>query len=142
MRLADVLKLPKQPHSLSIIKDFLEQPLSHTDYQAAFSYYFDICLSLEAYDQVFQEGTKVLKEIELQVETPYYEKILKAMIDASFHLSKLDEMKRELIRLNSQRSTGTSLENPKKIYVVKKTIARINTFLNNKPKEVIKKSNE
>src|SRR3989339_90948 len=93
MRLADVLKLPKQPHSLSIIKDFLEQPLSHTDYQAAFSYYFDICLSLEAYDQVFQEGTKVLKEIELQVETPYYEKILKAMIDASFHLSKLDEMK-------------------------------------------------
>jgi len=56
--------------------------------------------------------------------------------------TKLDEMKRELIRLNSQRSTGTSLENPKKIYVVKKTIARINTFLNNKPKEVIKKSNE
>ena len=93
MRLSDVLKLPKQPHSLSIIKDFLEQPLSHTDYQAAFSYYFDICLSLEAYEQVFQEGLKVLKEIELQVETPYYEKILKAMIDASYHLSKLDEMK-------------------------------------------------
>mgnify|MGYP000530370240 CR=1 FL=1 len=41
MRLSDVLKLPKQPHSLSIIKDFLEKPLSHLDYQAAFSYYFE-----------------------------------------------------------------------------------------------------
>ena len=93
MRLSDVLKLPKQPHSLSIIKDFLEQSLSHTDYQAAFSYYFDICLSLEAYDMVFLEGEKVLKEIELQAETPYHEKILKHVIDACLHLSKFDEMK-------------------------------------------------
>ena len=93
MRLSDVLRLPKQPHSLSIIKDYLEQSLSHTDYQAAFSYYFDICLSLEAYDVVFLEGEKVLKEIEVQAETPYHEKILKHVIDACFHLSKLDEMK-------------------------------------------------
>jgi EAL domain-containing protein (putative c-di-GMP-specific phosphodiesterase class I)/GGDEF domain-containing protein len=93
MRLSDVLKLPKQPHSLSIIKDFLEQPLGHTDYQAAFSYYFDICLSLEEYRMVFDEGEKVLKEIEFQTETPYYEKILKALIDASYHLSKYDEMR-------------------------------------------------
>ena len=82
MRLQDVLTLPKQPHSLSIIKDFLEQPLSHTDYQAAFSYYFEICLSLEEYEMVFMEGEKVLKEIELQTETPYYEKILKSLIDS------------------------------------------------------------
>ena len=93
MRLSDVLKLPKQPHSLSIIKDFLEQPLSHTDYQAAFSFYFEICLSLEEYEMVFKEGSKVLKEIELQTETPYYEKILKSLIDASLHLAKYDEMK-------------------------------------------------
>ncbi len=94
MRLQDVLTLPKQPHSLSIIKDFLEQPLSHTDYQAAFSYYFEICLSLEEYEMVFMEGEKVLKEIELQTETPYYEKILKSLIDSSLHLSKYDEMKK------------------------------------------------
>ena len=94
MRLTDVLKLPKQPHSLSIIKDFLEQPLSHTDYQAAFSHYFDIAIALEAYDMVYQEGQKILKEIELQVDTPYQEKILKAMIDASLHLQQYEHMKR------------------------------------------------
>ncbi len=93
MRLSDVLKLPKQPHSLSIIKDFLEQPLSHTDYQAAFSFYFDILLSLEEYDMVFQEGQKVLQDIELQAETLYYEKILKSLIDATLHLGKFDQMK-------------------------------------------------
>jgi hypothetical protein len=60
MRLADVLKLPKQPHSLSIIKDFLEQSLSHHDYQAAFSHYFEIALSLEAYDMVASEGIRVI----------------------------------------------------------------------------------
>ncbi|MDY0075384.1 MAG: diguanylate cyclase [Acholeplasmataceae bacterium] len=102
MRLSDVLKLPKQPHSLSIIKDFLEQPLSHTDYQAAFSYYFEICISLEAYDMVFEEGEKVLHEIELQTETPYFEKILKALIDASLHLQKYDEM-RNYIDIRKQK---------------------------------------
>jgi len=56
--------------------------------------------------------------------------------------SKLEDMKKELIRLSAQRATGTTLENPKRIHVVRKTIARINTFLKNKPKEVIKKSNE
>jgi EAL domain-containing protein (putative c-di-GMP-specific phosphodiesterase class I)/GGDEF domain-containing protein len=93
LRLSDVLKLPKQPHSLSIIKDFLEQPLGHTDYQAAFSYYFEICLALEEYEVVFDEGMHVLKEIELQTETPYGEKIIKSLIDASYHLQKYDEMK-------------------------------------------------
>ncbi|MBU1143021.1 MAG: GGDEF domain-containing protein [Firmicutes bacterium] len=93
MRLGDVLKLPKQPHSLSIIKDFLEQPLSHTDYQAAFCHYFEIAYELELYDLIFNEGIKVYKEIELQVETPYLEKILKTMIHASIQINKLDEAK-------------------------------------------------
>lgn len=93
MRITDVLKLPKQPHSLSIIKDFLEQPLSHTDYQAAFSFYFEICLAIDEYEIVFREGIKVLHEIENQAETPYYEKILKSLIDASLHLGKFDHTK-------------------------------------------------
>ncbi len=93
MRLSDVLKLPKQPHSLSIIKDFLEQPLSHTDYQAAFSYYFEIAIELELYDMVFEEGEKVLKEISIQTETPYYEKILKYLIKACIHLDKFEQAK-------------------------------------------------
>ncbi|MDR4969505.1 MAG: hypothetical protein RG740_07785, partial [Acholeplasmataceae bacterium] len=94
MRLSDVLKLTKQPHSLSIIKDFLEQPLSHTDYQAAFSHYFDIAIELELYDMVFEEGEKIFKEISNQAETPYFEKILRHLINAAIHLEKYDEAKK------------------------------------------------
>ncbi len=94
MRLSDILKLPKEPHSLSIIRDFLEQPLSHTDYQAAFSRFFDIALSLGEYEMVFREGEIVLKDIELQAPTPYGEAIIKHLIDASLQLGKFDETKR------------------------------------------------
>jgi len=90
MRLSDVLKLPKQPHSLSIIKDFLEKPLSHLDYQAAFSYYFEIAIELELFDLVYDEGEKVLKEIAAQSDSPYYEKILKHIIEASIKLEKFE----------------------------------------------------
>ncbi|MBU1094198.1 MAG: GGDEF domain-containing protein [Firmicutes bacterium] len=93
MRLSDVLKLPKQPHSLSIIKDFLEQPLSHLDYQAAFSYYFEIAIELELYQLVFEEGEKVLKEISTQTDSPYFEKILKHLIQASIHLDHFEKAK-------------------------------------------------
>ncbi len=93
MRLSDVLKLPKQPHSLSIIKDFLEQPLSHTDYQAAFSYYFEIGIELELYDLVFEEGEKIIKELSVQTETSYFEKILKHMIQAAIKLEKFEQAK-------------------------------------------------
>lgn len=53
--------------------------------------------------------------------------------------SKLEDLKKELVKLNAQRSTGTAMENPKKIRVVRRTIARINTILKNKPKEVVEK---
>jgi len=94
LRLSDVLKLPKQPHSLSIIKDFLEQSLSHSDYQAAFSHYFDIAIELKLYDMLYDDGKKVIKELENQVDTPYFEKILKNLIDAAIHLGHIDEAKK------------------------------------------------
>lgn len=53
--------------------------------------------------------------------------------------SKLGDLKKELVKLNAQRSTGTAMENPKRIRVVRRTIARINTILKNKPKEVVEK---
>ncbi len=93
MRLSDVLKLSKQPHSLSIIKDFLEQPLSHLDYQAAFSYYFEIAIELELFTLVFEEGERVLKEISFQADSPYYEKILKHLIQAAIHLENFEKAK-------------------------------------------------
>src|SRR3989339_745856 len=104
MRLADVLKLPKQPHSLSIIKDFLEQPLSHTDYQAAFNHYFEIAYELELYDLIFTEGKKVYQEIELQAETPYLEKILKHMIHSAIQINRLDKAK-TYIEIRKQKLT-------------------------------------
>ncbi len=100
MRLSDVLKLPKQPHSLSIIKDFLEQPLSHLDYQAAFSYYFEIAIELELFELVFEEGEKVLKEISLQADSPYFEKILKHIIKAAI---KLEQFEKARIYIDQRR---------------------------------------
>ena len=94
MRLNDVLKLPKQPHSLSIIKDFLNQSLSHLDYQAAYNYYFEIANELSLFDIVYEEAKDVLNEIKTQTETLYHEKLLKHMIDATIHLNHLDEAKK------------------------------------------------
>lgn len=101
MRLSDVLNLEKQPHSLPIIKDFLSQSLSHLDYQAAYHYYFEIAMELSLFELVYEEGFQVLKEIQNQNETLYYEKILKLLIDASLKLSKFDDARR-LIALRKE----------------------------------------
>ncbi len=47
--------------------------------------------------------------------------------------AKLDEMKKELIKINTQISTGASPESPGKAKQIKKTIARILTKLNQAP---------
>ena len=46
--------------------------------------------------------------------------------------SKIKELKTQLIKLNLQVSTGTTLKKPKEIREIKKDIARILTSLNNK----------
>lgn len=46
--------------------------------------------------------------------------------------SKIDELRKELMKLNAQVATGTRPENPGRIQVIKKTIARIHTILNEK----------
>lgn len=52
-------------------------------------------------------------------------------------LSKnLIELRKDLMKLNSQRSTGTVPENPGNIKKFRRTIARIYTILNKKQTEV------
>jgi len=46
--------------------------------------------------------------------------------------STLSELRKELIKINTQISTGATPENPGKARQIKKTIARILTKLNNK----------
>jgi len=46
--------------------------------------------------------------------------------------SELKELKKELMKINTQKATGSNLENPGKITKIKKTIARILTLINNK----------
>lgn len=48
--------------------------------------------------------------------------------------NKLNELRKELMRLNAQVSTGTPPENPGKIRIIKRTIAKILTRLNKKEK--------
>ncbi len=61
---------------------------------------------------------------------------------------KLEELKKERIKLNAQISTGTTPKSPGQVKQVKKNIARILTIINEKnmdikkekPKEVDKKT--
>ena len=48
---------------------------------------------------------------------------------------KLSDLKKEMMKINTQISTGTTPENPGRVRAVKKTIARIITVLNLKEKE-------
>ena len=58
---------------------------------------------------------------------------------------RLNELKKELMKYNAQISTGKVTENPGRVRLIKKTIARLNTLLNIKrnqkieTKEVAKK---
>ncbi len=48
--------------------------------------------------------------------------------------SKLDELKKEMIKNNAQIATGTTPKNPGQIREIKKTIARILTIVNTEAK--------
>lgn len=53
------------------------------------------------------------------------------------------DLRKELMKLNMQKSSGTPPENPGLVRATRKAIARIHTFRTqkkNKPKEVVKKS--
>ena len=47
--------------------------------------------------------------------------------------AKLLDLRKDLIKENAQRSTGTAMENPGRIKQYKKTIARILTIMSEKP---------
>jgi len=51
--------------------------------------------------------------------------------------SKLEELKKELIKINAKRAIGTVLESPGRVKEIRRTIARILTILETK-KEVKK----
>ena len=44
--------------------------------------------------------------------------------------TNLKELEKELIKLNTQIATGTTLESPGRVRAVKRMIARVNTFVN------------
>jgi large subunit ribosomal protein L29 len=53
---------------------------------------------------------------------------------------RLNELNKDLIKFNAQIAMHTTPENPGRIRAIKKTIAKINTLLKQKSKEVIKKA--
>jgi len=52
--------------------------------------------------------------------------------------SKLEQLKKDLMKANAQISTGTPPENPGKEKVIKKTIARINLILNTNSQQEVR----
>ena len=59
---------------------------------------------------------------------------LKQLIESQID-DKLTELKKELMRLNTQRAMGTAIENPGKIKEIKRSIARLHTIKNLKLKQ-------
>ena len=53
--------------------------------------------------------------------------------------SKLEDLKKDLMKINAQRSSKTSIENPGRIKHIKRTIARIKTYMKIKKEENTKK---
>lgn len=51
-------------------------------------------------------------------------------LDKSEYQNKLEEFKKELVKLNAQASTGTAMKNPGMLKQTKKNIARILTLMN------------
>lgn len=49
---------------------------------------------------------------------------------------RLEELRKILMKANTQISTGTPPENPGQVRAIKRNIARLITFKNEKPKEM------
>ena len=52
--------------------------------------------------------------------------------------AKLEELRKELMKISAQIATGTTPKSPGQAKQIKKNIARILTILNEKPKEVLR----
>tara|TARA_Y100000034_G_C6851085_1_gene386137 strand:+ start:462 stop:671 length:210 start_codon:yes stop_codon:yes gene_type:complete len=52
--------------------------------------------------------------------------------------SKLEDLKKDLMKINAQRSSGASIENPGRIKHIKRTLARIKTYMKTKKEEIPK----
>ena len=61
-------------------------------------------------------------------------------MDSKLLKENLRELEKELIKLNTQISTGTMLESPGRVRAVKRTIAKINTFIHQKKGGVTEKA--
>ena len=51
---------------------------------------------------------------------------------------QMKEFKKELIKLNSQRAVGSAIENPGRIRLLKRTIAKLLTVKNQQSKNMLK----
>ncbi|MEK6934488.1 MAG: 50S ribosomal protein L29 [Nanoarchaeota archaeon] len=66
---------------------------------------------------------------------------LKTLSKASID-EKMSELGKELMKLNAQRAVGTTIENPGKIKLLKRTIAKLKTAQKNKSVEKTDKEEE
>lgn len=61
-------------------------------------------------------------------------------LSKSEYQDKLDEFRKELMKLNAQSSTGTAMKNPGLLKQTKKNIARVLTLMNKTKTEEKKKT--
>ncbi|MGI6787644.1 MAG: EAL domain-containing protein [Acholeplasmataceae bacterium] len=83
MNTLDVLSLPKNEQSLSIIKSFLQTQLTKTDYELVFLKMLEVELFLGLSKNVITEGEDFLTNF-AEDDSKHYSKLLKYLFDAAF----------------------------------------------------------
>jgi ankyrin repeat protein len=94
MNTLDILSLEKNEASLSIIKSYLQTPLTKTDYELVFLKMLEVELFLGLSKNVITEGEDFLTNF-ADEDSKNYSKLLKYLFDASLIEKALEEQQKE-----------------------------------------------
>jgi GGDEF domain-containing protein len=94
MTLKEVLQLPKDVHSLQLIKTYLNQPLDYHDQIAAFSHYTSILFHLFSYDVLIKEVAIFLDRYLTSDYDERIDSIMAIYIDSAQALQRYQDVKK------------------------------------------------
>ena len=89
MKTVDILSLPKNEASLSIVKSYLQNTLTKSEFELVFLRMLEIELFLNLNENVIPEGEEFLNTY-ADIESKHYSHLLKMLFDASLNSRDLD----------------------------------------------------
>lgn len=96
MTLKEVLQLPKDVHSLALIKTYLNQPLDYHDQFAAFSHYISILYALFSYDVLLEEISQFFERYLTDDYQEAIDLLMVKYIDSALVLQRFNDVKKML----------------------------------------------